>query len=254
MTAPARGLTFGSVAERYERYRPGYPAEVLDLLVGNGSVSSAIEIGAGTGKATRLVAGSGISVTAVEPDPQMCAVLTRTTAGLPVTVVTSRLEELGEQPPADLLYAAAAWHWTDQTTRWERAARLVREGGVFSCLGGPIDIADGELRSRVEELRDEVIGSEHVVGAEDEPDGMAWPGNELLASPYFTDVEQHELTVTDTMHADDMVGLMSTISAYLLLPVDTRSALLARIRAVLPDTFEIRRDLRLHRARRTSFR
>ena len=100
MTAPVRGLTFGSVAERYERYRPGYPAEVLDLLVGNGSVSSAIEIGAGTGKATRLVAGSGISVTAVEPDPQMCAVLTRTTAGLPVTVVTSRLEELGEQPPA----------------------------------------------------------------------------------------------------------------------------------------------------------
>ncbi len=67
-----------------------------------------------------------------------------------------------------------------------------------------------------------MIGSEDVVGAEDEPDGMPWPGNELLASPYFTDVEQHELTITDTMHADDMVGLMSTISAYLLLPDETR--------------------------------
>ena len=125
---------------------------------------------------------------------------------------------------------------------------------MFACLGGPIDIADEDLRSRVEELREAVIGSEDVVGAEDEPDGMPWPGNELLASPYFTDVEQHELTVTDTMHADDMVGLMSTISAYLLLPDDARAALLARIRAVLPDTFEIRRDLRLHRARRTSLR
>ena len=254
MTGRTRGLTFGSVAERYERYRPGYPAELLDLLVGDGSVSSAIEIGAGTGKATRLVAGSGIRVTAVEPDPQMCAVLARTTTGLPVTVITSRLEELGEQPPADLLYAAAAWHWTDRATRWECAARLLREGGVFASLGGPIDIADEDLAARVEGLREAVIGSEDVVGAQDPPDGMPWPGNELLASPYFDDVEQHDLTVTDTMHADDLVGLMSTISAYLLLADDVRADLLARIRAVLPDTFEVRRDLRLHRARRTPLR
>ena len=254
MTGVPRGLTFGSVAERYERYRPGYPTQLLDLLVGDVSVSSAIEIGAGTGKATRLVAGSGIRVTAVEPDPQMCAVLARTTAGLPVTVVTARLEELGDHPPVDLLYAAAAWHWTDPETRWELAARLLREGGVFACLGGPVDIADEDLAAQVELLREEVIGSEDVLGATGDPDGMLWPGDELLASPYFTDVEQHDLTTTDTMRADDMIGLMSTISAYLLLPDDTRSALLARIRAVLPDTFEIRRDLRLHRARRTSFR
>ncbi|MDX6357999.1 MAG: hypothetical protein QOH37_1053 [Nocardioidaceae bacterium] len=248
---PPRGLTFGSVAERYERYRPGYPDALLALVVADVAVTTAIEIGAGTGKATRLVAGSGIDVTAVEPDPQMAAVLTRVTAGLPVTVVISTLEELPEYPPVDLLYAAAAWHWTDRETRWERAARLVRAGGLFASLGGPVNVADALLDARVEALREEVIGSEDIAGTEDEPDGLAWPGNELLASPYFTDVEQHELTVTFPMAADDLVGLISTVSAYLLLPEPTRDALLGRIRSVLPATVEVRRDLRLHRARRT---
>jgi SAM-dependent methyltransferase len=248
---PPRNLTFGSVAERYERYRPGYPDELFDLVVGDVPVSTAIEIGAGTGKATRVVASRGIIVTAVEPDPQMGAVLSRKTSGLPVTVVSTTLEELPVQPAADLLYAAAAWHWTDPATRWERAAALVRPGGVFASLGGPINIADEALADEVERLRDEVIGTEDIAGTEGEPDGMAWPGNELLASPYFTDVQQHDLPATVPMAADDLVGLMSTVSAYLLLSEQTRTDLLDRIRALLPDTLDVRRDLTLHRARRT---
>lgn len=239
------------MAERYERYRPGYPDAVLDLVLADSDVTTAVEIGAGTGKATRLFAGAGLIVTAVEPDPQMAAVLATVTADLPVTVVVSTLEDLPERAPVDLLYAAAAWHWTDPETRWERAARLVRVGGVFACLGGPVNAADPDLDARVEALREEVIGSEDLPGAEDEPPGFTWPGNELAASPYFTDVEQHELSVTYPMPADDLVGLISTVSAYLLLPERTRDDLLGRIRSVLPDLVEVRRDLRVHRARRT---
>ncbi len=255
MTGPTRGLTFGSVAERYERYRPGYPAELLDLLVGDGSGSTAIEIGAGTGKATRLVAGAGIRVTAVEPDAQMCAVLARTTASLPVTVVCSTLEALPPQPRVGLVYAAAAWHWTDPATRWTRAAQLLVPNGVFASFGGPLNLTDEDLRARVEDERATVIGDEDVPGTEDQPDdALRWPGNELAASPYFADVEEHDLTTIDRIAADDLVGLMSTVSAYLLLDEPVRAALLGRIRSLLPDTVEVRRDLTLHRARRTHHR
>ena len=251
MTARVRALSFGSVAEHYERYRPGYPEALVDLILGDVPVSTAIEIGAGTGKATRVIARRGIAVTAVEPDLQMGAVLGRETSGLPVTLIRSTLEDLSGLPPADLLYAAAAWHWTDPVTRWQHAAALLRQGGVFASFGGPINIADDRLADEVEELRDGVIGSEDIAGTDGEPDGLAWPGNELLASPYFTAVEEHDLPDTVPMAADDLVGLMSTVSAYLLLPEQTRTDLLGRIRALLPDTLDVRRDLTLHRARRS---
>ena len=54
----ARALSFGAVAEAYERFRPGYPVELLELVMAyaGGPIRTALEIGAGTGKATRLFA------------------------------------------------------------------------------------------------------------------------------------------------------------------------------------------------------
>ncbi|MEU8662502.1 hypothetical protein [Actinoplanes philippinensis] len=72
----ARALTSGAVAEACERYRPGYPEELFDPVTAyaGGPVRRASEIGAGTGKATRLFAGNGVAVTATEPDAAMLAV------------------------------------------------------------------------------------------------------------------------------------------------------------------------------------
>jgi len=255
-----RGLTFGSAAEHYERYRPGYPQEVIDLLLTTvgGPVRTAMEIGAGTGKATRLVAVHGVPVTAVEPDPLMGAVLTRVTAGLPVTLVGCTFETLPPeaiQQPVDLLYAAAAWHWTDPTTRWTRAAQLLVEGGVFASFGGPMDIVDPDLAACVEGIRSEFMETDAIPEPpprSEEVSHLRWPGTELLDSPWFTDVEEHELPSTSTMAADDFIGLLSTVSAYLILAERDRSRLLARIGDVLPADLDVRRDLVLHRASRTA--
>lgn len=256
MSAPdrRRALTFGGAAERYERFRPGYPERLRDLVLGETRPGSAVEVGAGTGKATRLFAAAGVQVTAVEPDPLMCAVLARVTAGMAVTVLQSTLEELPVLSPVELLYSAAAWHWTDPATRWTRAARLLVPGGLFASFGGPITLVDEVLEDAVEREREEVIGSEDILGTEDDaddPDTLRWPGNELAGSPYFTEVAEHDLTAVERMAADDLVGLLSTVSAYLLLAEPVRDALLARIRALLPETVDVRRELTLHVARRT---
>ena len=68
-----RALSFGTVAESYERFRPDYPAELADLVLAYAGrpVRTALEIGAGTGKATRLFADRGVTLTATEPDPAM---------------------------------------------------------------------------------------------------------------------------------------------------------------------------------------
>ena len=59
-----RALSFGAAASVYERFRPGYPDELADQVLDYAGqpVTSALEIGAGTGKATRAFAARGIEV------------------------------------------------------------------------------------------------------------------------------------------------------------------------------------------------
>ena len=65
-----RALSFGGAAAAYERFRTGYPDELVDKVLeyADRPVRTALEIGAGTGKATRVFAARGIAVTATEPD------------------------------------------------------------------------------------------------------------------------------------------------------------------------------------------
>src|ERR1700753_2700728 len=121
----SRALSFGAVAEAYERFRPGYPDELLDLVAAYAGrpIRTALEIGAGTGKATRLFAGAGIDVTATEPDPAMLAELRRRVPGTRTRKVA--FEQLTPNGDGyDLVFAAAALHWTAPGGRWPRIAAL----------------------------------------------------------------------------------------------------------------------------------
>ncbi|CAI9418721.1 class I SAM-dependent methyltransferase [Nocardioides sp. T2.26MG-1] len=121
-----RALSFGAAAGDYHRYRAGYPDELVDVVLGHatGPVRRAVEVGAGTGKATTLFARRRIEVVAVEPDAGMRAVLTEETRDLPVEVVAGTWEtvDLAGVAPVDLCFAAASFHWTDPATRWQRVA------------------------------------------------------------------------------------------------------------------------------------
>ena len=79
-----RGLLFGSVAESYELYRVDYSNNLVDTVLAYAGrpVHSALEVGAGTGKATRPFASCGIEVIALEPDADMARVLKKATRGL----------------------------------------------------------------------------------------------------------------------------------------------------------------------------
>lgn len=249
-----RRLTFGSVADAFEQHRPGYPVEVVDLVRTYtwGELRAALEVGAGTGLATRLFAGDGLAVTATDPDADMLTVLRRTTAGLPVTAVLSSFEDLPTTRRYDLLYAAAAWHWTTQVGRWDRVAALLRPGGTFATFGGQTRIADPDLRAAVTDARRLILAVDDVPS----PDGtaedaaMQWPGTELLHEPSFTDVEQHRVERAWETTPAAYVGLLSTVSAYLVLPADDRDAVLERIRRVLPARFALTATITVHLARR----
>jgi hypothetical protein len=66
-----RRLVFGEVADMYDRHRPSYPPALLDDLIALAALDvsePALEVGAGTGKATMMLAARGIPIVAVEPN------------------------------------------------------------------------------------------------------------------------------------------------------------------------------------------
>ncbi len=132
MTGPEREqrLVFGEIASEYDRFRPSYPDALFDTIMEFGELRAgdrALEIGAGTGKATVGFLARGLDVHALEPSPEMAAILR--TKG--VAVERALFEDW--EPPADgfrLVYAAQAWHWVQGDDRYERVAAALRPGGT----------------------------------------------------------------------------------------------------------------------------
>ncbi|WP_432945194.1 class I SAM-dependent methyltransferase [Kribbella sp. CA-253562] len=255
-----RALSFGSVAAAYERYRPGYPDELVDAVLDYAQgprdsrrppVRTALEIGAGTGKATRAFAARGVAVTATEPDAAMLAELRRQ---VPAASFQSTFEELPVGPTYDLVFAAAALHWTDPAGRWERVAALLNPRGTFASFGGPLQLADPTIEQAVRSVTRRYLDSDDIPSPDGTPSDspMQWPGTELLRSPLFTDVRQSTIERRVTMSDHEYVAHLSTISAYLQLPEPARLQVLAEVLQVLPLEVTMNADLTLHLARRSA--
>jgi SAM-dependent methyltransferase len=248
-----RALSFGVIAEAYERFRPGYPEELFDMVMtyAGQPVRTALEIGAGTGKATRLFAQRGITVTATEPDEAMLAELRK---HVPANVKTMQaaFEALRPSGSYGLVYAAAALHWTNPEGRWPRMAALLEPGGVFASFGGPAQLADPAVEEAARAARAPFLDSDEVPSPDGTPPGhaMQWPGTELLRSEWFTDVQQSVIGRRLTMSARDYIGHLSTISVYLELPASEQEQIYSRIMQVLPERVEIAADITVHLARR----
>jgi SAM-dependent methyltransferase len=249
-----RALSFGAVASAYETFRPGYPDELVDdvLTYAVRPVRTALEIGAGTGKATRVFASHGIAVTATDPDEAM---LTELRKHVPSTVATMQgaFEDLPLTSTFDLVFAAASLHWTEPAHRWSRVSALLNPEGVFASFGGQIRLADPALDEGVRAARSSFLLDDDVPS----PDGttanspLQWPGTELTQCNQFTDVRQSTIERRTIMSARGYVGHLSTISAYLQLPVSVRQRVFERILGVLPERVMVMADLTLHLARKS---
>lgn len=252
-----RALSFGSVAAAYERYRPGYPDELVTSVLSHAGrpVTTAFEIGAGTGKATRAFAARGVAVTASEPDPAMLDELRRHVPAT-VTPLLASFEDVRPGKTFDLVFAAASLHWTDPAGRWQKVARLLAPGGVFASFGGPFEVADPAVAQAVRDARAPFLDDDGVPSPDGTPDdtpddsALQWPGTELIRSDLFDDVRQLVIERRVRLPADDYVGHLSTISAYLELAEPDRAEALRRIGAVLPEQVDLVADLTLHLARR----
>ncbi|MGD0748333.1 MAG: class I SAM-dependent methyltransferase [Acidimicrobiales bacterium] len=225
--------SFGEVADEYNRLRPGPSDEALDWLIPQGT-SDVLEIGAGTGILTRLLAERVDHVTAVEPDDRMRGVLSKYAVG--VDVVAGHAEEIPAAASSyDVVIAASAWHWVDEERAVPEVARVLRPGGRLSLVWSGPDRSLDWMRSlwaggivfspEDKEEMDARRRRRHVVNVD--------IGGE---SP-FLQPETALYRWIRPMTKRDIVALATTYSAVIVMDEDTRRRHLEAMANFL-DTYE----------------
>lgn len=132
-----RARSFGRVAQQYQRGRPTYPTEAIEWLLGAKPLD-VVDLAAGTGKLTRVLIDAGHRVRAIEPLPEMRALLARSAPEAEL------IEGTAEQIPlptrsTDAVLVGAAFHWFDQERALAEIARALRPRGVLGLLGNGFD-------------------------------------------------------------------------------------------------------------------
>jgi SAM-dependent methyltransferase len=244
------GRVFNEVPQLYDRVRPGYPDELFADLVaiaGMDETSLVLEVGCGTGQATRSLASLGYAVTAVERGEDMAAVARRRLAAFSnVSVETSAFEEWDDRGRRfDVLVAASSWHWVDPTIGWRRAHEVLHPGGWMALPGHVVVRRPGEPEVYAETadlheqfspgnpdwchppLEDEVRSNNEGWGLVDDPGSLFGP----------TTVRWYP--TVQWLNGDGFVDLLRSTSVYRGLDPDVREPLLdaiaERIRTKMGD-------------------
>ena len=124
---------FGADPAAYDRARPGHAARVYEVLAercGLRAGTAVVEVGPGTGQATRRLLELGAEpLVCVEPDPALAAYL-RNAFGARIEIVPAALEA-AELPVGafDLAVAASSFHWVDEALGLARLLASLRPGG-----------------------------------------------------------------------------------------------------------------------------
>lgn len=248
-------MAFGMAADQYDLTRPGYPDALVTTVLAHcgGTGASAVEAGAGTGKATRAFAAQGLRIAAVEPDPAMAGILAASCAGYPgVTVVVSGFESYVPAQPCSLLFSAQAWHWMDPEVRWQHAAAALAPGGSLALFWNFDRITDQRVQA-------EVIAAHRTltldIDWDTDPisgDGLLdrWPATELGGLASFTGLRARLYRWERALTRQQYLDYLATHSVYLLLDAAVRAELFARIGQALPAQVLLAEDTVLYLARR----
>jgi len=141
-------------AEHYDK-RADYCKEVVETLlhkIGAVPGKPVADIGAGTGKLTKLLALNGLTVRAVEPNDAMMAFGVKNTEGMSVTWTKGVGEQTGL--PKSSVHAAffgSSFNVLDQKATLSEVARILVPGGYFACMWNHRDLND-HLQNEIEEI------------------------------------------------------------------------------------------------------
>ncbi len=224
---PELRLSFGNVAETYDRVRPPYSAELLDRAqdaLGLAASARVLDLAAGTGRLTHELRRRFANVVAVEPDERMRAVHG---SALPGSAEAVPLDDAS----VDAVFVGEAFHWFDKKPALAEIARVLQPRGGLAILSTHWWETEPALpAAALEPLREPW---ERFAAQRNPPWDAEFDDSPFEALRY----ERYEEAMV--VEPDELLELYSTTSSLAAISGEERAAIFAAVRPLLAGPYRL---------------
>lgn len=241
-----RRASFDAIADTYDAGRPSYPDQLyVDLLsrvdTPAGAEPEVLEVGCGTGQASRSLLEHRCVVTAVELGPRLARRAQENLAGFGdrFRVIVGDFEQVALPPASfDLLASASAFHWIDPAVGFSKAVELLRPHGMIALWG--MGEAHGDSRSS---LADDVRGIYDELGLPQRgrrrrnPPGAARGLAAIEQSGLFGRVEVRTYPCEITYTRERYLQLTASYSGFQTLPPALQETITERVGRLIDERY-----------------
>ena len=226
---------FNRVTALYDKMRPNYPAALYtDIFAYKEitAVTTALEIGIGTGQATRPILDTGCTLTAVELGYNLSACTAEKFRSYPnFKVITAPFPDVSLPDNSfDLIYSATAFHWIPEEAGYAKVFSLLKSGGIFARFSNhPAPAKDNEqLHAALQKIYSEdKTMSPHSPNSAIPPEAIA----QIPLKYGFTDTKLHLYHRTRTFTSTEYIDRLSTYSDHNSRPPEFHAKIAAAINA-----------------------
>jgi SAM-dependent methyltransferase len=233
---------FGRTAREYELGRPEWPEELLDRVIADlelGAEAAVLDLGAGTGKLTRLLVPRFAQVVAVEPDDAMREVLEELVPQAESRAGSAEAIPL-EHDEVDAAFSGEAFHWFASPKTVAELERVLRPGGALAIFWNIFLDGDPPLGDEAEAVLDEAFRRGGSPGL---PRVLSGEWRAPLADSRFGELREDELERVVVTDREGWIANMLSVSSIAHQPDEGRAALAERLRELVAQG-EMRRRYR----------
>jgi ubiquinone/menaquinone biosynthesis C-methylase UbiE len=200
---------FDECSSEYDRYRPGYPAELFDYLSDSCALdetTAVLDVGAGTGKASGPLIARGIPTISVEPSFAMASQGQKSYSNLRYVCATAEALPFNAGT-FQFITSAQAFHWFNPDVALPEFARVLRPRGRFAVYWNSRDSRKECVRDFADLIR--LFNPQYQIRYRTKD----W-GEVIERSRLFRLIEHKELSQTMPMTMEDWIGLSRTTPTF----------------------------------------
>lgn len=211
---------FNLAADYYDKFRPSYPKEIIIALINEAnisSLSSILEIGSGSGKATELLVDLNCSICCVDPGADLVARGTeRFKEYSKVHFNCSRYEEFEAKADFyDMICAFQAFHWVPQPIGFIKCAKELKEAGFLALIWNMYITRDNDLDNELLNISSKYGGFADFVNSEKCEERIASVVKKIDDCSLFNEVKVFKHYWENPYTADEYFGFYLTGNSFI---------------------------------------